>query len=68
MRVVIDTNQLIRMAAAGDRSPLLIAWRERRFELVMSAETLADLETVLARPKTQRFVPAGRGRGPFVIK
>lgn len=62
MRVVIDTNQLLRMAAAENRSPLFIAWREHKFDLVISSEMLIELEEVIARPKTQRFLRFGRGR------
>jgi putative PIN family toxin of toxin-antitoxin system len=62
MRVVVDTNQLLRMAAAGKRSPLFIAWEEHKFNLVISTELLAELEEVIARPKTQRFLPFGRGQ------
>jgi len=62
MRVVIDTNQLLRMAAAENRSPLFIAWREHKFDLVISSEMLIELEEVIARPKIQRFLPFGRGR------
>lgn len=62
MRVVIDTNQLLRMAAAGERSPLFIAWEVHQFDLVISTEMLTELEEVIARPKTQRFLPFGRGQ------
>jgi putative PIN family toxin of toxin-antitoxin system len=60
-RAVIDTNQMLRMAAAEERSPLFMAWRAHEFELVMSGETLAELEAVIARPRTHRFLPPVRG-------
>ena len=62
MRVVVDTNQLLRMAAAENRSPLFVAWSEHKFDLVISPELLTELEEVMARPKTQQFLPFGRGR------
>lgn len=60
-RAVIDTNQLLRMATAEERSSLFMAWRVHKFELVMSKETLEEFEDVLARPKTHRFLPPVRG-------
>ncbi len=62
MRVVVDTNQLLRMAAAGEQSLLLMAWRQRAFYVVISIPLLAEFEAVMARPKTQRFLRFGRGR------
>ena len=62
MRVVIDTNQLLRMAAAGEQSPLFQAWRQRAFYLVISPQLLAEFEEVMARPKTQRFLHLGRAK------
>jgi hypothetical protein len=50
------------MAAAGDRSPLFVAWDEHKFNLVISTEMLTELEEVIARPKTQRFLTFGRGQ------
>jgi predicted nucleic acid-binding protein len=52
MIAVIDTNHLLRLAATMDRSPLFAAWRNGRFELVVSAEILAELDEVARRPKT----------------
>ena len=62
MRVVIDTNQLLRMAAAGEQSPLFQAWRQRAFYLVISPQLSAEFEEVMARPKTQRFLHLGRAK------
>ncbi len=62
MRVVIDTNQLLRMAAAENRSPLFIVWSEHKFDLVISSGLLVELEEVIARPRTQQFLPFGRGQ------
>ncbi len=62
MRAVIDTNLLLRMAAGESRSPLFVAWRERRFTLVVSAETLNEFESVIVRSKVRRFLPPLRGQ------
>jgi uncharacterized protein len=62
MIAVIDTNHLLRVAAAYQRSPLFAAWQERRFVLAMSRPLLAEFEDVLQRKKTQRFLPIERGR------
>ncbi|MFN8454751.1 MAG: putative toxin-antitoxin system toxin component, PIN family [Anaerolineae bacterium] len=59
---MVATNQLLRMAAAAERSPLFIAWQAHKFNLVISTELLAELEAVIARPNTQRFLPFGRGQ------
>jgi uncharacterized protein len=58
VRVVIDTNELLRMAAGGEGSPLAQHWRRHHFDLLMSLATLTELRTVLARPKVQRYVTA----------
>ena len=54
-RTVIDTNELLRMAAGGERSQLAQHWRNRRLELLVSLSTLTELRTVLARPDIQRY-------------
>ena len=63
MRAVVDTNLLLRMAAGEHRSPLLVAWCEERFTLVVSAEMLNEFKNVMVRPKVRRFLPPLRGRG-----
>jgi len=55
---VVDTNHLLRLAAAIKRSPLFAAWRAGRFELAISAEIMVELTQVSSRPKVLRFVPA----------
>ncbi len=59
-RIVIDTNQLIKMAAAEERSPLFTAWGNQKFMVVMSIELLTEFESVTARPSIARFLPSGR--------
>jgi len=61
MRAVVDTNELLRMAAGGSQSQLAQGWREHEFDLLMSLSTLTELRTVLARPNIQTYVPAASG-------
>jgi len=63
MRAVVDTNTLLRMAAGAYHLPLYVAWREKRFTLVLSAGMLTELKDVMGRPKVRRFLPPGRGQG-----
>ena len=60
MRVVLDTNQLVRMAAAGEQSPLFEAWQNRLFFLLASPELLAEFEAVMVRPELQRWLRFSR--------
>ena len=62
MIAVVDTNHLLRIAAAYQRSPLFAAWMKRRFTLVVSTPILAEIASVIPRKKTQRFLPEERGR------
>ena len=62
MIVVIDTSVLLKIAAAGVRSPLFTSWQARQFDLYLSVEMLAELEDVLSRPKIQKFVPPAVGK------
>ncbi len=62
MIAVIDTNHLLRIAAAYQRSPLFAAWMRRRFSLIVSEPIMAELASVIVRKKTQRFLPEARGR------
>jgi len=67
MIAVIDTNHLLRIAAAYRRSPLFAAWRNGRFELAISQAILAELERVRHRPKVLRFVPPENLTGLIVF-
>ena len=62
MIAVIDTNHLLRIAAAYHRSPLFSAWMNRRFVLAVSMPILAEFVSVLPRKKTQRLLPFERGQ------
>jgi predicted nucleic acid-binding protein len=50
------------MAAAGTKSPLLVFWRARRFDLYLSPEIVNELKALLSRPKIQRFVSQTSGK------
>ena len=64
MRVVIDTNELLRMASAWNSpvSPLLNAWRNGRFELALSDAMLDEFEAVADRSHTRRFLSPQNAR------
>ena len=62
-RAVVDTNLLLRMAAGTMHLPLYVAWREKRFTLVISVEMLSQFTDVMVRPKVRRFLPPMRGQG-----
>ncbi len=59
MRAVLDVNVLVAAILSRDGAPaqLIMAWRQGRFELVVSAALLDELERVLAYPKSRRRVP-----------
>lgn len=58
VRVVLDTNILIGALITRDTPPdvLYRAWLRGAFEVVTSRAQLAELATVLARPRLQRFI------------
>lgn len=58
LRVVFDTNVLLRMAAGAERSPLNRAWQQQQFVLLQSLTTLVEFRTVAMRPQVQRYLPA----------
>jgi len=53
VRVVLDANVLVSalLAPRGVPAQLLELWQQGRFELLVSAETLAELERVLQYPR-----------------
>lgn len=58
-RIVFDTGVLVSAAILPDSTPALAlekAWMH--FEVCVSTETLAELETVLMRPKFDRYINA----------
>lgn len=65
MRVVVDTNVLISALLIETSLParLIVLWREGRFDLLTSAEQLAELRRVTRYPKIrERLSPALAGR------
>jgi putative PIN family toxin of toxin-antitoxin system len=60
MRVVVDTNEMLRMASAWQSpvAPMTSYWRDGRFEVVLSYDLLAEFESVATRPQVRRFLPA----------
>lgn len=57
MRVVLDTQVLLRGAVAGNDSltaKIFEAWLDSRFELLLSEATLNEIERVLQRPEVLR--------------
>ncbi len=60
LRVVVDTNLLVRMVTGTPASsPLYRLWRAGRFELLTSALLLDELAQVLERPHLRRYLPPG---------
>ena len=59
MRAVLDPNVVISglLSSAGIPAQVLRAWREGRFEAVVSRLLLAELERALAYPKLRKRIP-----------
>ncbi len=60
MRIVLDTNILIAALITKDTPPdrLYQAWLNSEFGLVTSTAQMAEVATVLARPRLQRYLDA----------
>ena len=58
MKVVLDTNVLLSGLMFPDGAPgrVVAAWREARFELVISVHQLAEIGRALAYPKIRRIL------------
>ena len=58
MKVVIDTNVLLSGLMFPDGAPgrVVAAWRQARFELVISVPQLAEIGRALAYPKIRRVL------------
>ncbi|MBO0767319.1 MAG: putative toxin-antitoxin system toxin component, PIN family [Solirubrobacterales bacterium] len=64
IRAVLDVNVLVSaFIGRSDRAPrqLLHAWRDGKFELVVSPNLLAELGKVLDYPKLERWTDNNRG-------
>lgn len=60
MRAILDPNVIISALLSRDGAPgrVLRAWLEGRFELIVSALLLAELERALAYPKLAKRISA----------
>lgn len=58
MRVVLDTNVLLSGLMFPDGAPgrVVAAWREARFDVVMSVHQLAEIGRALAYPRIRRVL------------
>lgn len=58
MRVVLDTNVLISGLMYPDSTPGMIvrAWREARFELLLTVEQLTEVGRVLSYPRIHKIL------------
>ena len=58
MKVVLDANLLISGLAYPDSIPgrVVLAWRQGRFDLVISKEQLGEIGWVLSYPKIRRLL------------
>ena len=58
MKVVLDTNVLLSGLMFPDGTPgrVVAAWRDTRFDLVISVHQLAEIGRVLAYPKIRRIL------------
>ena len=58
MKVVLDTNVLLSGLMFPDGAPgrVVAAWRQARFELVISVPQLAEIGRALAYPKIRRLL------------
>lgn len=58
MRIVLDTNVLLSGLMFPDGAPgrIVAAWREARFQVVISVHQLAEIGRALAYPKIRRIL------------
>jgi len=60
LRVVVDTNLWIRALLGGRVTlPLLVAWQQGRFEVIVSQPLLDELDEVWRRPRLQARIDGG---------
>ena len=60
VRAVLDPNVIISalLSPIGASARLLLAWQDGRFEIVVSAALLTELEGARAYPKLRRYIAA----------
>jgi uncharacterized protein len=58
MRVVLDTNVLISafISRTGAPAQIFALWRNGEIEILVSPESLAELQRVLTHPRVQRYL------------
>ena len=60
MRVLLDTNQLVRaLMRPPELATFIMAWEARRFEVIASAEVVDEYERVLAYPDVATLIYPG---------
>ncbi len=60
LKVVVDTNLWIRALLGGRVTlPVLEAWRDGRFEVIVSQSLLEELEKVWQRPRLRKRIDPG---------
>ena len=70
MRVVVDTNVAVSalISPSGTPAAIIAAWRQEKYEWVVTPETLAELERVLERRKVARYLPVASTRTERFLK
>lgn len=64
LKVVVDTNLWIRALLGGRMTlPVLEAWKEGRFDAVVSQFLLDELDDVWQRPRLRRLIDPEHARG-----
>ncbi|MBK9053019.1 MAG: putative toxin-antitoxin system toxin component, PIN family [Chloroflexi bacterium] len=58
LRIVVDTNIWIRTPSWGTSLPILLALREKKYGLVVSAPLLEELKEVTQRPRLKKRIDA----------
>lgn len=57
MRILLDTNQLVRaLMRPPELAAFIMAWESRRFEVIASPEVLDEYERVLAYPEIAELI------------
>ncbi|BCX05251.1 MAG: hypothetical protein KatS3mg053_3189 [Candidatus Roseilinea sp.] len=57
MRVVLDTNQLVRaLARPPQLATFVMAWQSARFDVICSFQLLDEYEHVLKQPKIRALI------------
>ena len=61
LKIVIDTNIWIRALLAGPVTlPVLEAWLEKKFQVLISQPLLDELQSVCQRPRLKKYIKPNR--------